>query len=75
MDEENLETTDEVDEVLDWMVGVFSDNSSSSSTADSSPTIELTQYEVGMTGNQIDYLTDGTNWKWFTDGKLSLSTS
>jgi hypothetical protein len=65
MDEETLETTDEVDEVLDWMVGVFSDNSSSSSTADSSPTIELTQYEVGMTGNQIDYLTDGSNWKWF----------
>lgn len=25
---------------------------------------DLSGYEVGLTGNQIDYITDGNNWHW-----------
>lgn len=68
MDEKTLETTDEIDEVLDWMVDVFSENlsqSSESSTVEISPNPDLTQIEVGITENHLDYVTDGANWKWF----------
>jgi hypothetical protein len=63
MDEEEFET-DEVDELLDWMVDTFQSDQSGDSN-DASPTIDFSNYEVGLTGSQLDYITDGKNWHWF----------
>jgi hypothetical protein len=77
MDEEEFET-DEVDEFLDWMVDTFQSNQSVDSndtspnadnqsvdSKDASPNADLSNYEVGLTGSQLDYITDGKNWHWF----------
>lgn len=58
MDEE-----DYVDELMDWMCETF--DQQEQETGDANPTIDLSNYEVGMTGNQIDYMTDGKDWNWY----------
>jgi hypothetical protein len=64
MDKEDFEP-DEFDEIMDWMVKVYQTNTFDDRDSQGTSSTDLKNYEVGLKGSRLVYVTDGNKWHWF----------